>query len=554
MIPRQTTRFLFLFTMFTLLAAAPAAAQTAKSYVVLPFQVNGPDKYQYLGRGVQSMLGNRLNWPGHYEPAPAAKTAPTPATTAEALRTVEALGTDVLVWGTVNIVGETAAMDIQVKGRNDVTWSTTDEVPLNDIIPSLEKAATNIRANVFQDPQAMPVRKADPSTVGAEVTKPVGPANANILYAEDGDAPTQRSDLNPQFRYEGRDAQQGRWRSQTIGRSAVSMAVGDVDGDGKSEVVLLSDEVLTVLRYQDGKLSTVGEFKYTHRATPIRVNVYDFDRDGTPEIIMSTYQDEWPEAKILSFKGDKFKVLADDIRQFIDVVRVPPNFREIPIAQPKGSTNFFDSVDIHELIFSPSSGNLTEGAEVKVPDGSNVFNIAFIPEKNDEYKVAQLSSNNNMNIFTSDGQIQSKSEDTYNTQAVALTRADKMLGMGDTGHSTMRDETSYYIPMRMLLVDLDRDHKYELMVNKDISVAAQLFDRYKRFTQGEIQTLYWDGIGMNLLWKTRRIKGTVSDIALADVNGDGDLQLVVLVNSNPNAMTYADRRAFVVAYDLNIKD
>jgi hypothetical protein len=91
----------------------------------------------------------------------------------------------------------------------------------------------------------------------------------------------------------------------------------------------------------------------------------------------------------------------------------------------------------------------------------------------------------------------------------------------------------YNLPLRMLVTDLNRDGQFEVLVNKDISVAAQFFQRYRFFPNGEIHSMFWDGVGLSLAWKTRRIKGTVSDYGLADVNNDGVTDLYVCLNTTP---------------------
>ena len=96
---------------------------------------------------------------------------------------------------------------------------------------------------------------------------------------------------------------------------------------------------------------------------------------------------------------------------------------------------------------------------------------------------------------------------------------------------------------------LFRSTKHEVLANKNLSASAQLVESYKYFTQGEIHSMVWDGVGLNLAWKTRRIKGQVSDIALADINNDGKKQLCVLINTFAG-IGYGNRKTVVLAYDL----
>ena len=63
--------------------------------------------------------------------------------------------------------------------------------------------------------------------------------------------------------------------------------------------------------------------------------------------------------------------------------------------------------------------------------------------------------------------------------------------------------------------------------------------------------MLWDGMGLNLLWKTRRIKGTICDINLADVNNDGQIDLVVTVNAYGNVADSLRTRSAMYLYPLN---
>lgn len=110
----------------------------------------------------------------------------------------------------------------------------------------------------------------------------------------------------------------------------------------------------------------------------------------------------------------------------------------------------------------------------------------------------------------------------------------------------------FYIPMRMLAVDFEHDGNYELIVNKPISTASEIFDRYRFFPQSEIHSLFWDGIGLNLQWKTRRIKGSMVDYTIADANNDGIPDLVTCLNTHPGALGVKARKTIIMLYPLDM--
>ena len=87
-------RLVLLVAALTCLPATALAAEV-KTFAVAPFTVHGPEKYQYLSQGVQSMLESRMNWPGHLAPMDKAKAgaklAKAPTSEAEAKKTAAEL-------------------------------------------------------------------------------------------------------------------------------------------------------------------------------------------------------------------------------------------------------------------------------------------------------------------------------------------------------------------------------------------------------------------------------------------------------------------------------
>ena len=63
--------------------------------------------------------------------------------------------------------------------------------------------------------------------------------------------------------------------------------------------------------------------------------------------------------------------------------------------------------------------------------------------------------------------------------------------------------------------------------------------------------MLWNGMGMELLWKTRRIKGTVCDVAVVDVDNNGKTDLVVAVNSYGGVASGLKTRCAVYMYPLD---
>jgi hypothetical protein len=106
--------------------------------------------------------------------------------------------------------------------------------------------------------------------------------------------------------------------------------------------------------------------------------------------------------------------------------------------------------------------------------------------------------------------------------------------------------------MPIVVSILGNSKRAQVLLSKDISIAAQFFDSYRSFSESEVHSLYWDGIGLNLLWKTRRIKGTTVSYGIADIDNDGGLDLWISLNTYPGALGLEHRKTLVLGYPLDL--
>lgn len=545
----STALRLLLAALALLIFAAPVAAQNIKTYLVLPFKYNGPDKYKYYSPAFQADLNNRLEWGGHYAPADGvdASALQHPTSESNAIQMASQLGVDYIVWGDISIIGKDSTISMRVQGTDGKKWSNKGQIPMSDISLWLRKSADAVMGDVYQRPGYG--QTAEEKVETSQQRASSAPKGANFL-AGDGTENVSNNygvkTLNPQFRYEGGVETPGRWRSQTFRYPSINMVVGDGDGDGKNEIFILEKYKLHAYRYEKGKLAPLKTYELSKTYKAFRLSMADLDRDGASELVLSGYKDDLPLSYIFSFKGGTFSIQADRVRLFLNVLRLPPTFRPMLVAQKRGHRNFFDEY-MYEAIYS--NGEVKRSNRLATAPFSNIFNTCYLPE-GDSYKIVVLNDSRQLLTYASTLERQAETQETYNTSSIAVEYEDKPLG---SSVSPTRGLDSYlYIPIRMTTANLTRPDKFELLLNKDITVAGAVFDRFHKFAQGEIHSVVWDGVGMNLAWKTRRIKGTVVDYTVADLNNDGKKQLAILVNTYPGNLGFNARKTLVVTYELDL--
>lgn len=525
----------------TTLFAIPAMTQGVKNFVVLPFDYMGPEKFQHYGKSIRSVLKSKLNTPGVFEPADSSRAQTLEGITldspADAVRMLNASDVDYVVSGLVSMAGESATLEINALGKGGNTLSRSAEMPHDQLSLELNKLAASMTDELFnigkpKDAPKMGERTANPTFIAAQTTEE-GP---------------QVSEINPEFRYEGGSQNSGRMQSQGLRFPSRGMTICDGDGDGTNEIFILSDYKLMAFRFEQGKLLQLAEMRFPNRNKPLNICSIDANKDGKHEIVVSTFY-EGPQSFVYEFTGSGFTTKVERVNQFLNVLRMPPNYAPTLVAQRMGNTGSFRSNGAKEAYIS--KGDVVTGRGIRLPQFGNIYNVAFLPEEN-SYKIVLVDNYNRLRVFTSELAPDAQSQETYNSSAVPISLGTSAVPGLDTTRDAV-DEQYYYIPITMKVSNLfSGGKKYEILLNKDVSVASQLFAKFRSFTQGEIHSLYWDGTGLNLAWKTRRVKGTVVAYDIADPDNDGKPNLVVMVNTYPGAIAVANIKTVIMVYDLNL--
>ncbi|SKA84282.1 FG-GAP repeat domain-containing protein [Desulfobaculum bizertense] len=541
-----------LMALVLLVPGRASAEEIAKTFAVLPFTINGPEKYQYLSRGIQDMMISRLSWGEHLDHIGKDKLASisaAPESEKDAAQVLSSLGANYLVWGSVTILGDQCSIDLRVKSDDNKFWPRNQQTDIGGLIPALEGMAKSVNSSIFM--RAEP--KAPQATAQAET--PVNRMNPELIFNENKQ--NQKFYLNPQFRYSGGTDTPGRWRSPRLPFTGQGMIVGDPDGDGQNEVLFIDKHDIYVYRWDNARLQLIDHYEGSRRVELLNVNLIDLDRSGKQTIAvsgiiahnlddaMSRNSPNQASSLMLTFENGKLKVQEDGLKFFMNVVKVPPTFQPVLLAQKAGRLRIFDS-PVHELI--RMSGKFQLGKRVSLPEKANVFNVTFVTDDDDAYKLLLVNSSDNIEVYTPRNELIATTLDQFAGSQLGFVIPDTMRGFGT---SADQYTNMYYIPLRLVTTDLNSDGKMEVLVNKNISVAAQFFERYRFFPNGEIHSLFWDGVGMSLSWKTRRIKGTVCDYGLADIDNDGTMDLYVALNTYPGDSGFGKRRAMIVSYRLD---
>ena len=534
------------FAVCLALFAAGLATTTqaaARSAVVLPFTVNAPQSYSYLSKAVPATIQGRLNRPGVLDVRSAQGKA---ASQAEASKAMNSSGADYAIWGSVNVMGNDCTIEVNSVDKAGKTWSKTAQ----STVSGLTGAVQNLSAALGQEVFGIAGVRAPGSTAATGPRGGSATPGGDIITNETGQ---QQMYLNPQFRYQGSGTSDGsRLRSQRLPFTMVSMAVADFNGDGKNEIALLSGNHLRIYVWdQDGKLKLLGETLISRSNKNFSMRAIDLNRDGAMDIVVATFEEESnrPYSYFYSFKGNSFTQVAERIPYFVSVMRLPPTFTPTLVGQGWDSLKLF-APGVYSMV--KTGGKYTLGARIDLPTGSTVFNVSWLPGgrggKGDQ--LIMLTDDERIKVFQGNGNtLVHTTMERFSGSSTGMDHYKGMPGLGVDKNYQL--PSKYYAPMNLIAADIGHTGEYVMLINKPISTASQMFDRYRYFPQGEIHALYWDGVGLGLKWKTRRIRGSVAAVDLADATNNGVVDLVVGLNTSPD-LGIGSRQCMVTAYPLDV--
>lgn len=537
----MSRRFLPAIWAFTLLFLMMQVPAMAASYVVAPFSVSGAQGYSYLGQAVPSMLTSRLYLQGQFEPVgrqDAALKEKAPSSRESASAMARKFGADYVIWGSITVMGDQASLDVSALSPDGKVWKEAATSQVNALIGGLQNVADAINIEVFG--------RTDVTRAGAAAGSP----SSAFLMNETRGSVQNGAYLNPSLRYQGTEDNRSQIRSQMLGFECIGMEVGDINRDGKNEILLLNDNTLNAYVWQNGnKLVEIGEYRLPSSMKPVLVRIYT--QDKKTYVLLSGYDkgDTAAYSQVLQFSNGKFNVVVRNARRYLNVAKLPPLYAPVLIMQDSDRSKVVSGSVYEGRI---SGDEVVRGGKVaNLPKQATVFNFSWIPADRGKRgdHLALIAENETLLTFDARGNRLSGTEATYSGSSVYV-EGDRGIGaLASSGESS--DVVLYYVPMRMPVVDLDRDGRYELIVNKPVTTAGKLFSNYRTYPQGEVHAMLWNGMGMDLLWKTRRIKGTVCDVAVVDANNNGKLDLVVAVNSYAGLSTGIKTRCAVYLYPLD---
>jgi len=514
--------------MLLLLPLSGSAQKRALRVAVLPFTVHSTEDLSYLRDGIWDIISTRIIVEGEIETVEKplvqrffSDLRGTEVSDQEARWLGARVGADYVVYGSITKAGDYISLDakvVNVAGTRPTTSAFAQHKGVDEVMTKVDTFAQDIGNRI----------------------------------------------LGRGASYEHRGPLQGRqyMMFQSLGYSKLlnfprrvlrGVDVGDVDGDGRNEIVVMDDSKLWVYRDEGKEMRLVAELPTSSNNDFLTLDVIDITGDKKAEICVTNEVDGTLQSFILSYEDGTFRYLAKGLNWYLRVVKIPDK-GEALLAQNMGiDTDYAGFMRLVEWTGKKvkMGEKLKTGKKKQLPKEVEwIYDFTsgkFTNPDNQEFLVMQEESGKGkVRLFDAQGTLIWKSAEELGGSDAFI---DRPKVYADKRGSATKNERRIYLPPRLLAKDLDGDGLDDLAAVINEFSGGEHIERIRSYKKGYVAGLSWDGLGLATAWRTQDIPEYVADFQIKDVDNDGRDELVT-VSVTKTFMRPSDTKSILMVFEI----
>jgi TolB-like protein len=529
---------LILTTLVSILIILDGSAAAAKetNIALFEFDVNSREELGYLKSGISALLPSRISVPKKINVIDdyriKKELAKNPKKTLPNMTSIaEKLGADFMVFGSITKLGENISIDaslVDILNDKKSTPVFIQSIGIDNMIPEINNFAKKIKGLITGEqgvsiPDAY-LRNKDLSSKKQEL--PTEKTAAEPLLTEEPvyEAPVRRQTRSeiaaapkPVFEKTSPLLKDEPSITHIIKHTPLSyLATGDINGDGKQELLVAGDSKILVFQINNNTLIPAGEIKTKVTTSIVRIDTANLNNNETDEIYISSYDGRAPNSLVIEYQEGKYETLFESKIWFFRVME-----NNVLLGQKADNFKIFLGA-IHVLEWKKDE--IISREEILLPNGVSLYGYTegdIDKDIDDEYIAFHksiLNSGYQLVILSYTGRIEWQDTEKLGGTPNTLTE----LPFGDD------TERLLPIPLRVLCEDYNSNDSLDLITARNSKSKKGLLSKMAHYNQGEVMCLHWNGSDLEKNWTTGIIKGYVTDYIMADFDNDDKKELIML--------------------------
>jgi len=486
---------------------ASAKPQSPFKVAILPLTIHSPEDLSYMQEGLLDMLSSRVELNGRVVVLEKGSVKKALAGTAGEMDSAaarnlgQALGADFVVFGSLTKLGDSASLDlkvVEVKGEKPAASVYVQARKMEEVIARVDEIARRVDEKVLGYPLTPLVAEKPVGTPkeAAAIPVPVVPPPSPRPPS-----PASTSKVTPAGE---------KWRSQSVPFKVVGMDIGDVDGDGRNEVILIEERKLWIYRW-DGELKVIKTLEGGKLDRYLAVDIVDARKNGRAEIFVTNFQKDRLSSLVVAHSDGDFKVVSSGLDWFFRAVEWGEKGKVL-FSQNMGTEEGF-SGPIYE--FGWDGKKYKDMGKAKIPKGINLY--GFAPFSHDgKTDFVYIDSDFTLKMMNEKGKVIWRSKEEY--------ASDNRFQFKYLNVYGNRPDEFAFVNVRVFAKG------EEIFIIRNISAIGQIFARAKYYNKGEVKRLAWTGAMFMETWRSQEISGYLADFQYQEKKQDQANELIVAVS------------------------
>ena len=457
-----------------------ALSADVKRIALLPFKINSEKDLSFLQDGIFDMLSTRLAKEGQVEmfsrgevDAAMQSAAASGTVNEAAARSIGTrLNADFVLFGSLTVLGENVSINakmVDISNSQPTVTFFDQSRDLGAVITKINLMAADINDKMFgrRTQRTQTSAKAPPAAQPPPAKKTDIHAHPESVLKEDGFISQQKSDAGGSgsgifIPEEAREAQQKFWKSANFKHLINGVAIGDVDGDGKNETVIIAPHAVIIYRSESGRFGKIAEIRESNSKNLTGVDIADMNNNGYAEIFITSFNAKKTmlNSYVLEFDGTNFNKTIDGSYWIYRVTNTPTRGKILLGQRPRIGKSF--SGTIFEMIWQ--NGEYVPTDEIKTSRNTNLLGMTIGDVLNSDQETAiAYRDNDHIRIIDPSGNALWDSPDRYGGSMMYYDAPLEDLG---------QVENKQYFPMRLVVWQNPAKKESEVMAAKNHDLSG----------------------------------------------------------------------------------